>query len=107
MMSRGQSPAVMRVIFALQAKGKLTARNGNAWQCQCPAHQDEHPSFAVEADQQDGKALMVCRAGCPQADVLAALGIPSKDLFLSLHEHDTWVGGRGYTPGDCSSARAA
>jgi hypothetical protein len=37
----------------------------------CPAHSDRHPSFAV--DERHGRVLVVCRAGCDQRDVLAAL----------------------------------
>ena len=37
----------------------------------CPAHNDTHPSLSV--DERDGKTLFVCRSGCEQPDVLAAL----------------------------------
>lgn len=37
----------------------------------CPAHDDRRPSFAVT--ERDGRVLVNCRAGCSQADVIAAL----------------------------------
>jgi DNA polymerase-1 len=100
------SPAVMRVIFALQSKSKSTERNGDVWICQCPAHHDEHPSFAVEADPLDGKALIHCRAGCTQDAVIAALGILPKDLFLTQGESNNWGAG-GYSPGRDVNTRSA
>ena len=42
----------------------------------CPAHGDEHASLDV--DLKNGKLLVVCRAGCRQADVMARL----RDLNL-------------------------
>jgi len=37
----------------------------------CPNHPDDNPSFGV--DERGGRVLFRCRAGCRQADVLAAL----------------------------------
>ncbi len=37
----------------------------------CPAHDDRHPSFSI--DERNGHLLVRCRAGCPQAEVIAAL----------------------------------
>ncbi len=37
----------------------------------CPAHDDRHPSFSI--DERNGHLLFRCRAGCPQAEVIAAL----------------------------------
>jgi DNA polymerase-1 len=86
------SPAVMRVIFALQSKGKRTERQGEGWLCQCPAHDDTHPSFAVDGDPVDGKALLHCRAGCTQNSVVEALGIRPTELFLTPQEQAAWQG---------------
>lgn len=50
----------------------------------CPAHEDGHASLHLGLSD-DGKVLLYCRAGCPKADVLAALerehGIHPRDLF--------------------------
>ncbi len=37
----------------------------------CPAHQDSTPSLGVAV--RDGRLLVICRAGCAQAEVIAAL----------------------------------
>jgi hypothetical protein len=37
----------------------------------CPNHLDREPSFSV--DERGGRVLFTCRAGCRQAEVLAAL----------------------------------
>ncbi len=37
----------------------------------CPAHPDRQPSLDV--DEWDGKVVFICRAGCAQHEVLAAL----------------------------------
>ena len=46
-------------------------REGNEWRCVCPAHADNVPSLSVT--EKDGKLLVVCRAGCDQGTVIAAL----------------------------------
>ncbi len=55
----------------------------NGFWCVCPAHEDHDPSLHVE-EADDGRVLMVCRAGCSQPEVLAALerrGLKPRDLF--------------------------
>jgi hypothetical protein len=47
-------------------------RNGRGWLCRCPAHDDHDPSFSIE-DGDDDRAVFICRAGCDQKAVLAAL----------------------------------
>lgn len=49
----------------------------------CPAHRDSNPSMKITL-KDSGQALVVCRAGCPQAEVMAGLermGIPRSALF--------------------------
>lgn len=50
---------------------------GNSWRTRCPSHPDKHPSLDVA--EKNGKILFVCRAGCPQAQILEA-----------LREHNLW-----------------
>ena len=47
-------------------------RCGKGWVCNCPAHDDHHPSLSV-AQTRDGKTLVKCWSGCRQDDVLDAL----------------------------------
>jgi putative DNA primase/helicase len=47
----------------------------------CPAHNDRrHPSLKLTL-KEDGKLLLVCRTGCPKADVLEKLRMRESDLF--------------------------
>jgi putative DNA primase/helicase len=49
----------------------------------CPAHADSNPSMKITV-KDNGQALVVCRAGCPQPKVmegLRKLGVTSTDLF--------------------------
>lgn len=46
----------------------------------CPAHDDRRPSLDVR-EGADGRALVLCRAGCATVDVLAALGLREHVLF--------------------------
>ncbi|HMP75790.1 MAG TPA: AAA family ATPase [Kiritimatiellia bacterium] len=52
---------------ALNAK-----RTPSGWRALCPAHDDHAPSLDI-AEGDGGRALVVCRAGCTQADVVGAL----------------------------------
>lgn len=47
----------------------------------CPAHRDvSHPSLKLTL-KANGMLLMVCRAGCVKADVLAKMRLSERDLF--------------------------
>ncbi|GAA1064724.1 phage/plasmid primase, P4 family [Streptomyces asiaticus] len=49
----------------------------------CPAHRDSNPSMKITL-KDNGQALVVCRAGCPQSRVmegLGRLGVTAADLF--------------------------
>jgi len=47
----------------------------------CPAHEDKMPSLSVSTGK-DGRVLLHCHAGCQTSDILSALGLEPKDLFL-------------------------
>ncbi len=47
----------------------------------CPAHEDRAPSLSVREAEQFSGALVRCHAGCRTEDVLAALGLTTRDLF--------------------------
>ena len=48
--------------------GRKTSRG---YKTPCPSHPDKHPSLNIE--EHDGKVLLICRAGCSQREVIAAL----------------------------------
>jgi CHC2 zinc finger len=50
------------------------------WIALCPAHEDRSPSFSIR-ETEDGRVLVHCFAGCPNGDVLAAIGLRMSDLF--------------------------
>ena len=55
-------------------------QSGKGYTAKCPAHSDRSASLSVsEAD--GGKVLLHCFAGCPAADVLAAVGLTLAELF--------------------------
>jgi len=54
---------------------------GSGWIARCPAHDDRHASLAI-GQGEDGRALLHCHRGCELADVLRALGLTARDLFV-------------------------
>jgi putative DNA primase/helicase len=59
-------PSAAALARALDGK-----RNGRAWIARCPAHDDHDPSLDI--DERGGRTVFVCRAGCDQKAVIAAL----------------------------------
>jgi putative DNA primase/helicase len=55
--------------------------NGSNFVARCPAHDDNQQSLAV-SEGTDGRVLINCFAGCTAADVVAAVGLELKDLFV-------------------------
>lgn len=53
---------------------------GEAFRARCPVHGGRTLTLAVK--QGDGGVLVHCHAGCPTADVVAAVGLTMRDLFL-------------------------
>ncbi|MQM37687.1 hypothetical protein KBTX_01689 [wastewater metagenome] len=67
------------------------------WIARCPAHDDRSPSLSVR-ETDDATILVHCWAGCPSADVVAALGLELSDLFpprrddrAPLRPRERWV----------------
>jgi hypothetical protein len=50
------------------------------WVARCPAHDDHSPSLNI-TEKSDGRLVYICRAGCPQVNVVEALGLTFSDLF--------------------------
>ncbi len=46
--------------------------HGSYGTARCPAHDDREPSLSISAGD-EGRVLVCCHAGCPQAAVVAAL----------------------------------
>lgn len=56
-------------------------KHGERYLACCPAHDDKSPSLSLSRGK-DGSALVHCFAGCETRDVLAAVGLELRDLFL-------------------------
>jgi hypothetical protein len=65
----------------------------------CPAHDDDRPSLSI-AEGDDGRALLICYAGCPTTDVVEALGLTMADLFVTGSKGDAIVQSYVYTDED-------
>jgi AAA domain-containing protein/Toprim domain-containing protein len=72
-MSTANKPAI------LSRFGRLKP-SGDGWTALCPAHEDKNPSLSINV--RSGRILVHCHAGCSQEEVLAALGIEARELFL-------------------------
>lgn len=55
-------------------------RTPNGWQSKCPAHEDKVASLSIHQEE-DGKVLLHCHAGCEPDVVLRAAGLKISDLF--------------------------
>lgn len=58
---------------------RVRSRGSGRWSARCPAHQDRGPSLSIR--DEDGTVLLHCFAGCPVADVVAAVGFELSALF--------------------------
>jgi putative DNA primase/helicase len=60
---------------------KVKHVGGNQYIAQCPAHEDTNPSLSIKIKKD--KVLIHCHAGCDISEVLAAVNLDIKDLFLN------------------------
>ncbi len=63
-------------------------QHGDSFTALCPAHEDRNTSLSIGAGE-NGQVLLYCHAGCETGEIVAALGMEMKDLFLAKE------GGRG------------
>lgn len=74
------SPAVERVLDALERRGCRPRRSGSGWSACCPAHEDRNPSLSL-SEGDDGRALLHCHAGCETDAIARELELEPRDLF--------------------------
>lgn len=60
--------------------------SGTGFKALCPCHADKAPSLDI--DSKDGRALIICRAGCQTADILHAVGLNWSDIMPNLPEQN-------------------
>lgn len=71
---------VERFLQALRTRGIEPKACKDGWTCRCPSHDDQRPSLSIDHGS-DGRALVICHAGCAIEDVVAALGLRVRDLM--------------------------
>jgi hypothetical protein len=71
-------------------------RSGRGWAAPCPAHDDTHPSLAIDIGR-DGRVLLRCHAGCSLEAILDALGLTARDLFPPDRDAFRGEGGRPHS----------
>jgi len=67
---------IQKLISLLNVKSSHDGR----YRCQCPAHGSKGGTLAVKEDD-SGKVLLHCHAGCEPYDILASIGLTMSDLF--------------------------
>lgn len=62
--------------------GRLSGvkRTGSQYQAKCPAHDDHNASLSV--CERDGKLLVHCHAGCSAQEIVRAMGLSLRDLYV-------------------------
>jgi len=65
-------------VFADQVQAQRIG--AGRWKARCPAHNDRSPSLSIRAGD-DGRVLVLCRAGCALDSILSALKLARRDLF--------------------------
>ena len=64
---------VAPLLRGLEALPRAKGGANGQWRARCPAHDDDGPSLGWRVGD-DGRVLLLCRAGCRTEDVVAALG---------------------------------
>jgi hypothetical protein len=70
-------------VESLLARLEGVRRQGGFYRAFCPAHDDRiSPNLDIK-EGEDGRVLLLCRAGCSTEEVVEALGLKMCDLFSS------------------------
>ena len=76
-------PPLAKVLGIIEAQHLGLKRGfGEQRSSRCPAHDDHEPSLSISVGD-DGRVLLHCFAGCKPEQVVAALGLKMRDLFVS------------------------
>lgn len=71
----------MTTTAILERLAKVRARGTGAYTACCPAHPDKNPSLAIRVTE--NRTLIKCWAGCTASEIVAAIGLNLKDLFIN------------------------
>jgi hypothetical protein len=81
-------------------------KQGGFYRAFCPAHDDRRTPNLDVKEGEDGRVLLLCRAGCSTDEVVEALGLKMRDLFSSGgfggEEADTVSDPRSTPPSSCT-----
>ena len=99
MSSRDGSP---RPVELLLERLEGVRRHDGFYRAFCPAHDDRKTPNLDVREGDDGRALVICRAGCETEEVVEALGLTMRDLFARNDPP-----GRGSAEEDLSSRNGA
>jgi len=77
------SKPVERVLGRLENVAEVSG----GWTARCPTHDDNMNSLSI-GEGKDGRALLFCHAGCSLNEVVTALGIRVRDLFVQRRGAD-------------------
>jgi hypothetical protein len=71
-----------RVVKRVLDKLAGVRESGGGWIAHCPGHDDQRPSLSI-SEAESGDCLLNCFANCDTEDVVHALGLELRDLFLN------------------------
>ncbi len=63
-------------------------RHNGFYRAYCPAHDDKNTPNLDVKEGDDGRALLICRTGCENPDIVVALGLEMKDLFEQTNDQE-------------------
>lgn len=70
-------------------KAKKPNKTGcSQWQALCPSHPDKTPSLTI-TECADGTVLVKCWSGCTIDEIVKAIGLELKDLFVQQPDNYT------------------
>ena len=70
-------------VESLLARLEGVRRQGGFYRAFCPAHDDRKTPNLDVKEGEDGRVLLLCRAGCSTEEVVDALGLKMRELFSS------------------------
>jgi len=69
---------------------KMKKQNNGGYLVTCPVHGDKNPSLSIGMNEGGDRVLMHCHAGCNNKDILQAINLTEKDLYV-----ENWNRGNG------------
>lgn len=76
----------MTLIEILSHFKGVVQKSRNRYEAHCPAHDDKHPSFSIYVN--NDWVNLHCFAGCTEDEILRAVGLSKKDLFIGERKSD-------------------